>query len=54
MTIMEQLANHQGIKYAKNSTLTPRNTLGDFGTILALFASLAVQKTTLNRKTIKR
>jgi hypothetical protein len=37
---------------AKKTVMPPRKALGDFDTSLATFASLAVQKTTLKRKTI--
>jgi hypothetical protein len=37
---------------AKKTVMPPRKALGDFDTSLATFASLAVQKTTIKRKTI--
>jgi len=44
MPILEQLANRQETKNAKESRLMPRNILGGFEISLALFANLAVQK----------
>jgi hypothetical protein len=45
-------SNRQDTKNAKKSILTPRYALGGFRKDLAIFANLAVQKTTLNRETI--
>jgi hypothetical protein len=38
--------HRQGAKNAKNTFMSPRKILGDFGTGLATFADLAIQKTT--------
>ncbi len=47
------IANRQETKNAKEICWTPRNTLGDFGNILAPFANLAVQNTTHKRENIQ-
>jgi hypothetical protein len=54
VTITEQLTNRQETKNAKETCWTPRKNLGDFGKILALFASLAVQKNNTQKENLPK